>query len=290
MADRRARDNGNVIFRSVRQLHENFGLVRLQCWRPSVQRVTRTGGLVSDFTPTMKTAVGKHLKKMNEELAKAIADAKAGKNKDAIDRIRKAIAEKQKAIGALPGVDDADGITIPFAVIYDVFSEFDDLAFLVGQYIAGTHATPGVNRELIEALIERIKRAIEEMRRKLIDRYTLPAGVEELLKGMIEELKKLMQLLKDAQGGETVNWEDVERAQRLIRASKKVFFESFKSAFPLWDIYDMLFHIDDDLAWALAGLARGDPPDSRPGRMARGHIERAKETKEKLESLGPVFS
>lgn len=241
---------------------------------------------MSEFTPGMKKAVDKHLKKMNEELAKAIANAKAGSNAGAIDHIKKAIAEKQKVIAALPGVEDADGITIPFAAIYDIFSEFDDLAFLVGQYIAliRAHAKPGISDELIEALIERINRAIEQMRR-FIDRFTWPPGVQPLLDGMIDELEKLRQLLKAAADGKPVDWKDVERSQRLIWAYKKGFFEAFKSALPLWDIYDMLFHIDEDLASGLSGLGRGYPPDSRSGRSVRWHIEHAKDTKEKLERL-----
>ena len=236
---------------------------------------------MNDLTPEIKKAVGKHLAKMNELLAKAIADAKAGKNKDAIDEVADAIDEKQKVIGALPGVTDEDSINVPFAAIYDVFSDFDSLADAVGALLTGLHSTDPPGKEDRKELIEKLRRAIKDMRR-LIMRHAWSERAESALEEMIAELKSLIEILKKPEGTPE-EWKKFEGIQKLLRAFKQAFFEIFPATVPLWDIYDLLWHIDRDLAQAKHRLAEGDPPASRKGRMTQALIEGAKAMKDKLE-------
>jgi hypothetical protein len=236
---------------------------------------------MSDFSPAIRRALSKHLKKMNEALGKAIERAKTAKFQDAIDECAEAIAEKHKVIGALPGVTDDDGIAVPFATIYDVFGSFDRLTSDLGAMLVAFKTDDPPSRKDVKALIDKLKRAIREMRR-LIARYSWPINVEPLLDDMIKELERLIELL-DKWTGKDEEWKTFEGAQNLIRALKKTFFEAFKTPLPLWDFYDMLWHIDADLKRAMGMLAEEPPPETRKGRMARSHIENAEALKAKLE-------
>jgi len=68
--------------------------------------------------------------------------------------------------------------------IYDVFSDFDNLADAVGSLLTGLQSTDPPTKEDRKELIEKLRRAIKDMRR-LIARHSWPGRAQSAPEDMI---------------------------------------------------------------------------------------------------------
>ena len=238
---------------------------------------------MSDFTDPIKAKIREHLKKMNAHFKAALDAIRAGDYQKAISELVDAFSEKISAIIAVPPIPTKPGLPCPFSQIYDLFYEMDQLADLakirveLDGYLSPATVT-------IEELIKKIRNLIDEFKKRMLKHYKPNnEDAEDILKGILRKLRKMVRALEDFSDGEDIDLSEFEG----LPALKKEFLDAYSHDVSYWVIYDILMHIDRDLEEIVERLKRyqsaGLPPDSRPIRVLIHLIELIEELKRKLE-------
>ncbi len=153
------------------------------------------------WTDERKRKVLDHLKKVNEELQKAL-DAVAQRNTaDAADHILDAVTEKHAAVDDFPPIDLAGGKTISMGGLFQ-FLEKKDMFVTMALYAGSTDQLWWLRPTVIDALSALISQVEGLLAREWIN----PECVD-ILRKLEEKLKQLKSFLEIGVAGNKEVWE-----------------------------------------------------------------------------------
>jgi hypothetical protein len=236
------------------------------------------------YTPLMKKNIQEALKKMNEKIKEAKAQVRDGKYRAAAQTVADIIDLKHDAVCSFPGIEPKPGVMLPFFPIFDTFEELDRQARRIWPFYVDLDMGKKPNENNVNAYIAKLKALIDELQRGLIDRPKLgDATGAEFIKGIIEELKKMIKQAEDAKAPDAKKESDDHSKERRrvlekLHTLKHDYLAAFPSPIPLGNAYDALFLIDESLWYCLPYL-------QNPGRIDDAIIDRLQHQLDEAEHL-----